>query len=160
MRWLIDGYNVILSNEKLAKLMRQNPESARDELIRTVLYSGIARETVMIVFDGKHSGSIQTPAKNLEIIFSSLPETADDVIKKKVGMSSSRRSTVVVSDDRSIRNFARECGAGVLGSREFLSYLSEKKRKVSFEKRSEKPEPSGSVDAELLRLFTENKKKN
>ncbi len=156
MRWIIDGYNVILADHKLSKLMKNSLELARDELAQEIRRSGRFRgQRVTIIFDGRHSSSAERIAENLEIRFSPPRETADDLIKKEIGAQPGRRSLFVVSNDHAIINYARECGARVIKSGEFLSLVREPKhgKDTSNDSSAEKPAANDKPDPELLRLF-------
>ena len=160
MRWLIDGYNVILSDTKLSRMLRNDNEQGRYEFIAEV--SGSRRfsgEDVVIVFDGRFAASSSREGPRLEIRFTSSGQTADEHIKNEVGRSTKRRSLTVVTNDRSILAYARECGAATLRSGDFLALArgnSHVRRKV--EEASEKPLPTGQPDPELLKLFTGKEK--
>lgn len=159
MWWILDGYNIILADEKLTKLVRVNLVGAREELINEILSAAeFKRENVVLVFDGKSGGPAERISPNLHIEFSRIHETADDLIKNMVGDHKKRSSVNVVSNDHSITNYAKECGAGVIGSRDFL-LLVRKRREKTEEKNSfdEKPTVPNAPDAELLRLFREKK---
>ncbi len=159
MRWILDGYNIVLADEKLAKLARANLVVAREELINEILSAAeFKHENVILVFDGKSGGPAERISPNLQIEFSRTHETADDLIKNMVGNHKKRSSIHVVSNDRSITNFAKECGARVHGSRDFLLLLRRRRNKT--EERNllaEKPPVPDEPDIELLRLFGEKK---
>jgi predicted RNA-binding protein with PIN domain len=157
MRWILDGYNIILADEKLAKLARVNLVGAREELINEILSAAeFKHENVILVFDGNSGGPAERISPNLQIEFSRTLETADDLIKNMVGNHKKRSTIHVVSNDHSITNFAKECGARVLGSGDFLLLL--RKRRNRTEERNlfaEKPTVPNEPDIELLRLFGE-----
>lgn len=160
MFWLVDGYNVALSDSKLSRMLRNDNEAGRRQLLFEVAGSRrFSRQNVTIVFDGRFASSSERETPRLLVKFTSRGETADDLIKREIGDSKKRRSLTVVTNDRSILAYARECGAKTLGSAEFLSMVREKTpgRKNS-EPFSEKPEPAGKPDPELLKLFTGKKR--
>lgn len=156
MRWIIDGYNVILADLRLSKLLRNDPEAARNELSREIQHSGkLQGQKVTIIFDGKYTASTERITENLEIKFSAPRETADDLIKKEIGDQLKRRSLLVVGNDHAIINYARECGAKVVKSEDFLSRIREPKstNNTTGELFAEKPVAADKPDLELLRLF-------
>jgi predicted RNA-binding protein with PIN domain len=160
MRWLVDGYNVILSDEKLAKMLRNENEAGRGELISEIANSlRFKGDQVTLFFDGRFGASSSRESTTLVVRFTARGETADDVIKREIGKSSRRRSLFVVSNDHSIVNYARECGATAVSSAEFLAKV--RKSRTSNEREgntaSEKPESNGRPDPELLKLFTGKK---
>lgn len=156
VRWIIDGYNVILADEKLSKLLRNDIEIARSELAGEVVgYVHARKEKAILIFDGKFSTPPEKISPYVEIRFSRPGETADEVIKREVGSSKRRRSLNVVSNDLAIVDYARECGAGIVGSLDFLSILRSPgpAPDTGGDFDSEKPAPTGNPDPELLRLF-------
>ncbi len=160
MRWLIDGYNVILSDEKLAKMLRNENEAGRGELVFEIANSGRFKgDEVTIFFDGRFGASSSRETPKLLVRFTARGETADDAIKREIGNSSRRRSLFVVSNDHAIVSYARECGATAVSSAEFL--VKVRNREPSNERAgniaSEKPESTGRPDQELLKLFTGKK---
>lgn len=160
MRWLIDGYNVILSDQKLAKVLRNDNESGRRELLVEIVSSRrFVRQEMAVIFDGRFGASSSREGRKLEVRFTSRGETADDVIKSEIGMSKRRRTLTVVTDDRAIIAFAKECGARTLGSRDFVRLIRERPPDREGDSIfAEKPEPTGSPDPELLKLFTGKRK--
>lgn len=160
MRWLIDGYNVILSDEKLAKMLRNENEAGRGELILEIANSGgFKRDQVTVFFDGRFSASSSREAPALVVRFTARGETADDAIKREIGKSSRRRSLFVVSNDHAIVSYARECGANAVSSADFLAKVRNRgpSNVRSGNTASEKPESTGRPDPELLKLFTGKK---
>ena len=161
MRWIVDGYNVILADNRLAKLLRNDSETARAEFLSEIQRSGkLGKQKVTVVFDGKFSSSAERIANNIDVRFSARGETADDLIKIEVGTSAKRRSLSIVTNDHAIINYARECGANVVKSQDFLlmvrgANVTTQAGKISV---VEKPEPTGNPDPELLKLFSEKKK--
>lgn len=161
MRWLVDGYNVVLSDEKLAKMLRNDNEAGRSELLFEIAHSGRFKgDDVTVFFDGRFGASSSTEAAGLVVRFTARSETADDAIKREIGKSPRRRSLFVVSNDHSIVNYARECGARAVSSADFLAKLrnTASSNGRSGNVASEKPESTGTPDPELLKLFTGKKR--
>lgn len=156
MYWIVDGYNVILSDDKLAKLLRIDNETGRHELLFEIANSRrLSRENVTVIFDGRFAASASRETPNLLVKFSSGGESADDLIKREVGRSGRRRSLTVVTNDRSILAYARECGAKTLASLKFLAIVRQKAQSPNVTAlTSEKPESTGRPDPDLLKLFT------
>jgi len=159
MHWILDGYNIMLGDEKLGKAARNNLEGARDELIREIIGAeNLRRESVFLIFDGKSGGPTEKITPNLQVKFSKPGETADDVIKSMVRNYKKRISVLVVSDDRAIVNYAKQCGAKVVSSTDFLTLTRARKSKSNEpESFSEKPTTPTKTDLELLRLFKQKK---
>lgn len=160
MFWLVDGYNVVLSDGRLSKMLRNDNEAGRRQLLFEIAGSRrFSRQNVTIVFDGRFAPSSERETPRLLVKFTSRGETADDLIKREIGESNRRRALTVVTNDRSILAYARECGARTLGSAEFLAMVREKvAAREKADVFSEKPDPAGRPDPELLKLFTGKKK--
>lgn len=160
MFWLVDGYNVALSDAKLSRMLRNDNEAGRRELLVEIAGSRrFSRQNITIVFDGRFAASSARETPRLLVKFTDRGETADDLIKREIGESVRRRALTVVTDDRSILAYARECGAKTLGSTEFLSMVRGKvPAGKNAETLSEKPEPAGRPDPDLLKMFTGKKR--
>ena len=141
-------------------MLRNDNESGRRELLAEILGSGrFTGQDVVIMFDGRFGASSSREGDRVEVRFTSRGETADDVIKSEIGRSTRRRSLTVVTDDRSIVTYAKECGARTLGSRDFLRLIRERAAgSKDVDTELEKPESTGSPDPELLKLFTGKRK--
>ncbi|MFZ1082246.1 MAG: NYN domain-containing protein [Candidatus Kryptoniota bacterium] len=169
MKWIVDGYNVIFSDARLSKLLRNDIEAAREELILKIKScNSLIADKVNLVFDGKYNATANKISDSLIISFSTKGQTADDFIKEQIERSARRRSLCIVSNDLAIIDYARICGANVVKSEEFLSMLgklpptSKSSRNARQEKANGsdigKPIVNGKLDQELLKLFKENKK--
>lgn len=161
MKWLIDGFNVILSDSKLGMLFRNDGEAGRAELVFEIANSGgYSSDDVTVVFDGRFGSSVSREGRKLTVRFTARGETADDFIKGEIGKSNRRRSLFVVSNDHSIVDYARECGANAVSSADFLARLRNRTpgRRFAEDPKSEKPESTGRPDPELLKLFTGKKR--
>lgn len=154
---LIDGYNLILSDEKLSKLMRRDPTIARETLIDEIRNVIGKASKITLIFDGRFSHEKQLVSQNFEIQFSQKGEPADDVIKDIVGRAYNRRSITVVTNDLSIIAYARECGSKTMKCGDFVKLLRTKKPSPSGntrEKSIEKPQHITNKDLELLKKWS------
>ncbi len=160
MRWLIDGFNVALSDQKLSRLMKIDSEQARHELAMEILGSKrLSKEDINLVFDGRFAPSSSREGPRLVVRFTSRGETADEWIKREIGNSTRRRSLTVVSNDLSILGYAKECGAATMKSGDFLSMVrAVNERGNGMVIDDEKPESAGKFDEELLDLFKGKRK--
>ena len=116
---LIDGYNLI-------GIAHRDFERARQELIVQLdRYAILKRHSITVVFDGwKNGQAAETKMRRGEVtvIYSSLGEKADSVIKNMV--SSATKPWIVVSSDRDIYDFARKKYFVALKVDEFSGKLS------------------------------------
>jgi predicted RNA-binding protein with PIN domain len=117
MHWMIDGYNVIRSDPRLASRERASLEAGRDALCRMLAEIGRASgERFTVVFDGAGSGGAGGGA--VRVLFSSARESADRVLARLA-----TRGGAVVSNDREVRRAAARAGAIAVRADEFLARL-------------------------------------
>ena len=117
MHWMIDGYNVIRRDPRLASRERTSLEAGRDALCRMLAEIGRASgERFTVVFDGAGSGGAGGGA--VRVLFSSARESADRVLARLA-----TRGGAVVSNDREVRRAAARAGAIAVRADEFLARL-------------------------------------
>lgn len=126
-RIIIDGYNVVYTDDALRKMACKNLEGARERLI-AMLRSYIENRSmrVTLVFDGRGGltdSEVVVPGK-LQVLFSSVGQTADEVIVRTVLDSGNpRQFLVVTSDHADIGSRLRPAGCQVVGSKRFLDRM-------------------------------------
>ena len=154
-RIIIDAYNLLHADPELASLSDRDLEGARRGLIRRLSsYLRVKKVEVTLVFDGRELSPTGGPAPSrLRVIFSTPPESADDMILRMVEGEKNPRALVVVSSDGRVARSAGARGAKVVSAQEFWKIIV--KGRGREDKEEEKPEtPSpGEVD-EWLRIFT------
>lgn len=133
MHYYVDGYNVMHKATELRPLVRQSFLAAREALIEKVAQFCVATGTpVTLVFDGqaKHTAehSVHEHVGGLRIVYAPANSTADAVIERTVYQAAAKLETVVVSNDRSVREVCRNMGAIVIEADNFLTTLREAKR--------------------------------
>ncbi|MHC4291501.1 MAG: NYN domain-containing protein [Planctomycetota bacterium] len=138
MPYLIDGYNLLCSVQKLEEF-----SSLTDvQLCRAVSdYLRCVRDHGHIVFDG-----IGPPDKSafggipsLEVYFSGQSYEADDVIEEKILDNSAPKSLVVVSSDKRLRKATTKRKAKAVPSEFFWQHLL-----LQLEKQAARPTPEPS----------------
>ena len=123
---IIDGYNLIFSDEYMKELAAGDIGSARDQLIeRLKNYAGYTGFEVTVIFDAYKvvpgAGSSEDH-NGVKVIYTSQDETADIRIGKMIN-SVKDRSVYAVSSDGLVQQDAWVHGALRLSSREFLKLL-------------------------------------
>lgn len=122
---IIDGYNLIRQSGDLGALDAKEIRLGRDALIdRLVIYKRMKGHRISVVFDGMNASSPtarQTRREGIDIIFSSMGELADTVIKKMAAREKER--ALVVTSDREIESYAHAQGANVISSPAFEDRL-------------------------------------
>lgn len=129
---IIDGYNVIYTDNDLRRIACTNLEAARKELIVLLGRYLESRDLLAtLVFDGRGGiteSEVVIPGK-LQVLFSSRGQTADDVIVKTVLESGApRRYLVVTSDQADIGSRLRPAGSQLMGSKRFLDRVTRRRR--------------------------------
>lgn len=119
LHFIIDGYNLIRHRSFNFPSRIHDPRFALIQFLRVDKPCGSSKNKVTIVFDG-YSGDFSLRDLEFEVIFS-CEDSADARIKKILENSPLVKSSVVVSDDRQVRDFARLCGAVSLGIDEFIN---------------------------------------
>ena len=140
--YLIDGFNLFHKIRVLED--STTPRSDLVQYIRRNKLTGSHNNRVTIVFDGFETAELQVDPE-YRIVFSE-KRTADDVIKEIIRGVRHKRDVVVVSDDNEIRNAAREEGAQVRGTQEFLESKKSRRPKGRHEDDDRKLSPSQMMD--------------
>lgn len=124
MHYFIDGYNLLFrmlhDNEKL--------QSQRETIIYDINKKiSLLNLDVSIVFDATfHAGGSRTRSHydQLEIRFTAEGETADEYILHEIKNSKTPRQETVVTSDKKLANFVRNCMGRTESVEEFISWLN------------------------------------
>lgn len=123
---IIDGYNLIRQSSALSVLDDQDIQLGREALIdQLAAYKRLKRHRISVVFDGQNAPTVSTRrhrVNGIDIIFSSMGELADTVIKRMV--SGDKERALVVTSDRDIQSYASAHGANVVNSPMFEEKLT------------------------------------
>jgi len=123
---IIDGYNLIRQSSALSVIDDQDIQLGREALIdQLVAYKRLKGHRISVVFDGQNAptaSSRRHRVKGIDIIFSSMGELADTVIKRMV--SGEKERALVVTSDRDIQSYASAHGANVVNSPMFEEKLT------------------------------------
>lgn len=157
---IIDAYNLMHKVTELRILLAQSQEICVDTMVSKLHghYFGKGIKCIL-VFDGfgqnKHD-------QNIEVKFSKTgvgPDYghADALIKHLIDKARNPKLLKIVSSDREISNFARECGARIMTSEGFWGEVKDKRieRMDAYRESKEKPEivSKGEFDF-LMKEFT------
>jgi predicted RNA-binding protein with PIN domain len=116
MRWLVDGYNVIRCDLRLAAHEGESLQAGRDALCR--LLADAARSSgdqFTVVFDGARGGGTALGSRGVRVVFSRARERADDVLARLASAG-----VAVVSTDREVQKAAARAGAIPITADDFL----------------------------------------
>jgi predicted RNA-binding protein with PIN domain len=135
MLLLIDGYNLLHSGRTLVNLSSVELQWERERLIKKLsLYRQTKPSEILIVFDGWQGGwsaERRERQSGIELIYSKIGETADEVIKRLIREKGS--GAVVVTSDREIMKYAGKFSVPVIPSEQF----QERMEHAGFEKAKE-----------------------
>lgn len=152
--YLIDGNNLIGKVPDIQSLQKKDKESARERLVLLLeRYFHSRKVKVTIYFDGYKNNAIKTSA--LKIKYSD-SQTADEIIKKDIGLSKNPKNLVVVSSDNEIAGFARVCACEVKLSEKFYEIIGKENgrshgNEVKLE--NEKIDELSRSKSEFVKLF-------
>ena len=124
--YYIDGYNVIYKSAQLRPAAQRDIEEARDALVeKTAAFCAATGRRVTIVFDGRAKHLPEpcprgSAVPGLDILYSPAALSADAVIERLIYRSENRLDTVVVSNDRGLRDLCRGMGALTMDAANFL----------------------------------------
>jgi Predicted RNA-binding protein containing a PIN domain len=126
MPYLIDGNNLmpLLGTRERKKLLEEVAQFAQTKGIKA-----------MVVFDGAEEDFFPDGSsyKKVKIFYARPNSDADTRIKNLVENSRERRTLFVVTNDRSLSDYCRRCGARVVTARDFSQQIFEAK-KLNIEK--------------------------
>jgi predicted RNA-binding protein with PIN domain len=120
MIWLIDGHNLI---GKMPGLRLDDPDDERKLLYQLHLFAQRARRRLTVVFDPGllYVPPHKSPYADVKVHYARAGQTADRVILNMLRAAARPREITVVTSDRGLGNAARDLGAQVLSSEEFLA---------------------------------------
>ncbi len=126
-RVIIDGYNVIYTDETLRRKACRDLEGARrDFLDKLKGYVARRRLKVTVVFDGR-GGMVDAETVipgRLQVLYSASSQTADEVIVATLKKSGNPAAYIVVTSDMAdIGRAAKAMGCEVIGSKRFLQRI-------------------------------------
>ncbi len=123
LQYIIDGYNIINHPQFICENRRaiKDPRTLLLELIKHKRLCGSPKNTVTVVFDGypKIQDSVIDDT-NIKVIYSR-GDSADTRIKTILENSSNIKNTLVISDDKEIKFFAKSLGARIKTVEEFIN---------------------------------------
>jgi predicted RNA-binding protein with PIN domain len=167
MHLIIDGYNLLHVTLPLFQGVSEDLQRRREQLIDQLSsYRQKKPFEITVVFDGWRGGWVTEKRernKGIDLIFSKLGETADEVIKRLVKERGS--GAVVVTSDRDISRYAQRMSVAVIPSDQFRERIGqsglrneEKDALEEEETESSKKGPSRTLSKKEKRLRAALKK--
>ncbi len=157
---IIDAYNLMHKVTELRLLLAQSQEICVDTMIAKLKshYFGMGVKCIM-VFDGfgqnKHDGNVSVKFSKTGVG----PDYghADALIKHLIEKSRNPKLLKIVSSDREVSSFARECGSRILTSESFWGEVKDKRTERNEALRESREKPAVVTRGEfefLLKEFT------
>jgi uncharacterized protein len=126
-RILVDGYSLLHNWPELAPGQPRHSERARDELIHILTkYHDATGEPITVFFDGTGlRGKAPKPdsAREVEVLFSSGGQTADDMIERAAHRFQDYGEVLVVTDDIAERDTVGGMGGSVASCANFVRMI-------------------------------------
>jgi len=135
VRILVDGYSLLHAWPELAHGKPRHSATAREELIARLTHHQDATATpVTVFFDGagRPAGLPKEPnAHSIEVIYSSSPKSADDLIERAAHRLASYGPVLVVTNDFAERDTVFNSGATPMSCENFRLLLADAREDLS-----------------------------
>lgn len=146
---IVDGYNVIRVDPRLASFERISLEKAREVLVRTLASSPrLVNDQIRVVFDGREGTRSHVHTQRMGrvlVIYSARGQIADDVIIQEARDLAQQGQVIVVTNDVHVRESCRAEGCQVSGSENLLQQMPGNARKPRPDSEDEDRDPSLST---------------
>lgn len=115
---IVDGHSVIFAWPELRTLHARRTALAREELVKVLTqYQDASGVHVVVVFDGKGAKlSDQTVPGGIQIFYSGITKTADDIVERLVAKYAPEREITVATSDRLEQQTVVSFGATVVSA--------------------------------------------
>jgi predicted RNA-binding protein with PIN domain len=120
LHYIVDGYNVIQSSDRLASGRLRDQRDKLLAFIEQKRPHGSLRNRITVVFDGQPDVSSPPYQGNIEVVFSEGP-SADTIIKRRADAAARPRDVVVVTNDKAVRRWAAGAKTRLMSCEEFLA---------------------------------------
>lgn len=158
---IIDAYNLMHKVAELQILLKQSQDTCVDTMTQKLHshYFGKGYK-IILVFDGHGKNKHD---QNIEVKFSKTdvgPDygSADALIKHLIEKSRNPKLAKVVSSDRGVTSFAKECGARIQTAESFWGEVKERRIEKAEQLREENEKPSAVTKNEFDYFLKEFKK--
>lgn len=129
---LVDGYNIIFSNEEMHELALENMDGASGKLMDILCnYQGIRNCKVLLVFDAYRIQGHQTEFltyHNIQVVYTKEAETADQFIEKFAHENAQKYRITVATSDGVEQIIIRSKGCSLLSARDFWKEIKRAER--------------------------------
>lgn len=137
MHYIIDGYNLLFRIRYNGEDLHKERQSIIQEFTRII---GLLEIDATIVFDAAYQlgDSTRSHIHNVEIVYTSEGESADDYIVQEIRTSPTPRQETVVTSDKTLAWRSRRKGAKTETIEEFTSWLHQRYKNKLKQKKKEK----------------------
>jgi len=156
---IIDAWNVCWKIPEIAELIPDNLPMARQKFNALIkLYFQSKSSIYKIIYDGQ-PGIISSKhdLKGQDIQFSKNPQSADQKILRYIKMQKNPSLWTIISSDRELTRRAKNAGAMVNSSEQFISKLMKNKIQDKINPKKENPNLSKNEINDWLDLFNNQK---
>src|SRR5436305_10090848 len=144
VRILVDGYSLLHQWPDVAPGKPRYSAAAREELInRLTQYHDATGTPITIIFDGASGPVVEFPSTpQVEILYSRVGQTADQIIERVTHRLSSYGEVLVVTDDQAERDIVTSVGGMTSSCLNFIraveSSAADLEREISHHNRHER----------------------
>ena len=157
---IIDAWNVCWKIPEIAELIPDKLTLARQKFNALVkIYFQRKSSIYKIIYDGQ-PGIISTKGelRGQDIQFSKNPESADQKILTFLKIQKNPSLWTVISSDRELTGRAKNAGANVVSSEQFISMLNKRKKSADSNPKKEDPNLSKKEINDWLDIFNNQNK--
>ncbi len=131
MHYWIDGYNLLFHISSSKASFRKKREDLIIELNTQATRLNIQITIIFDAFDKEKNLDMRTHYGDLEIIYSTSKQTADESILDSIERSRSPSNICVVTADNDLARKAKALKANILSLKEFLGFLKKREKKAT-----------------------------
>ena len=156
---IIDGWNVCWKIPEIMEYIPHNLPLARKKLNVTVSnYFSNKKSVYKIIYDGQPGIiSLDPESRKQQIQFSKNPQNADQKIISFLKIQKNPKKWTVITSDRELAGRAKNLGAEVYSSEEFIQKLRKKRVNNLNESKKQNPNLSKNEINKWLDLFNNQK---
>jgi predicted RNA-binding protein with PIN domain len=125
---IIDGWNVCWKFPEMTDLIPDHLEKVRERFNSYIRDYFLGKKvTYKIFYDGQPLNLPKPNNRNSNVIFSTNPQKADDLIVSFLEKQDRQKNWTVITSDRALAQKVKDLGASIISSEEFIAKLKKKK---------------------------------
>jgi uncharacterized protein len=132
---IVDGHSVIFAWPEIRALHTRRTSLARDAIVKALTeYQDATGTHVVAVFDGKGPRANEaTEPGGIQIFYSGIDQTADDIIERLVAKYAARHEITVVTSDHLEQMTVNTFGASFISAESLPALLTEARQTLDRE---------------------------